>query len=82
MIEAGWNDLMDVIWVVEVDRELALERLMKRNQLTSEQAEIRLNAQLSNEERRKYATNVINNMTDQDLLEGICRYLWDKLETR
>lgn len=79
MIEAGWNDLMDVIWVVEVPKELAIERLMNRNNLSLEQAQSRLEAQLSNEQRRVHATAVIDNTTDRSNLEAICRGLWDKL---
>lgn len=61
MIEAGWQDLVSCLWVINVDREVALRRLMTRNNLNEEDARRRINAQLTNEERSVHANLVINN---------------------
>jgi dephospho-CoA kinase len=42
--EAGWKRLMDLVWLVRTSTERARERVMKRDGLTSEQTEARLNA--------------------------------------
>jgi dephospho-CoA kinase len=38
LVEAGWEDLFDEVWVVTVPEETACRRLMARNQLSEEQA--------------------------------------------
>lgn len=82
LIEAAWQDLVDEVWVAEVSSELAVERLAVRNGLTREQAEARLNAQLSNEERRRHADVVIeNNGTLEDLRRAV-EDAWAKLHER
>jgi dephospho-CoA kinase len=42
--EAGWKRLMDQVWLVRTTSERARERVMKRDGLTAEQTEGRLNA--------------------------------------
>jgi dephospho-CoA kinase len=42
--EAGWKRLVDVVWLVRTSLERARERVMKRDNLTLEQTEVRLNA--------------------------------------
>src|SRR6476646_3228498 len=42
--EAGWKRLVDVVWLVRPTTERARERVMKRDGLTAEQTEARLNA--------------------------------------
>ncbi len=61
LIEADWLPLVEEVWLVTASPETARQRMMKRNGLTTEQAESRLRAQLSNEKRRPYADVVIEN---------------------
>lgn len=56
------------IWIVAVDPEIAIARLQERNQFTREAAKARLNAQLSNEERRNYADVWIENDGSLEML--------------
>eukprot|EP00747_Dinoflagellata_sp_TGD_P185507 gnl/TRDRNA2_/TRDRNA2_42086_c0_seq1.p1 gnl/TRDRNA2_/TRDRNA2_42086_c0~~gnl/TRDRNA2_/TRDRNA2_42086_c0_seq1.p1 ORF type:complete len:349 (-),score=63.97 gnl/TRDRNA2_/TRDRNA2_42086_c0_seq1:44-1090(-) len=56
MVEAGWLDMFDQIWVVYTPPEDARARLMNRNQLSSDEADRRIAAQISNEERLARAT--------------------------
>ena len=51
LIEADWIPIVDQVWVVTVPPEIARERLMERNGLTAEQADARIAAQLTNDER-------------------------------
>jgi len=53
--------LKDEIWATETDDDIAVKRLMERNKLSKEEAVRRMNSQLSNEERNKYAKIVIRN---------------------
>ena len=61
LIEADWLDLVDEVWVVQVPESVAMQRLMTRNGLSAEDAQARIRAQLSNEERGRYAQVVIDN---------------------
>jgi phosphopantetheine adenylyltransferase/dephospho-CoA kinase len=69
MIEAGWQDLVDSLWVIVVEPEVSVQRLMLRNNLTAEEAQKRVDAQLSNAERSSYATVIIDNSRDVSHLE-------------
>lgn len=51
LLEAGWEDLCDVVWVSYVEPQLARERIMSRNGLSAEEADLRINAQMSNADR-------------------------------
>jgi dephospho-CoA kinase len=55
MIESGGYKRFDKLIVVFCDRETQIERLMRRNQITREDAERRIAAQMSSEEKRRYA---------------------------
>jgi dephospho-CoA kinase len=54
MIESGGYKRFDKLVVVYCDRETQIERLMRRNQITREDAERRVAAQMSSEEKRRY----------------------------
>jgi dephospho-CoA kinase len=55
MIESGGYKRFDKLIVVFCDRETQVERLMARNQITREDAERRIAAQMSSDEKRRYA---------------------------
>ncbi len=82
MIEAGWQDLVDEVWVITVPPEVARERLMERNGLSAEDADNRISSQLSNDERIKHADVVIS--TDCPLAEVTDRVdeAWAALQQR
>jgi dephospho-CoA kinase len=60
MIESGGYKRFDKLIVVYCDRESQINRLMRRNQITREDAERRVAAQMSSEEKRGYADYEIN----------------------
>lgn len=51
----------DEIWLVYVDRELQIERLMKRDGISRDYAEKKINSQISVEEKRKKSDVIIDN---------------------
>jgi len=65
LFEAGWEDIGEEVWVLVVDREIAIERAMARDNADRAAVESRLDSQLSNEERISRATSVIYNNGDQ-----------------
>lgn len=81
MFEAGWEDLVNDVWVVVVEPDLAVQRLATRNGLDEAAARARIDSQLSNAERIARADVVItNNGTLEELEAGIQR-AWDELQT-
>ncbi|WP_173024195.1 dephospho-CoA kinase [Streptococcus dysgalactiae] len=68
LIELGYQDWFDAIWLVYVDAQTQLRRLMARNHLREVDAKKRLSSQLSIEEKRPYASLVIDNIGDMETL--------------
>jgi dephospho-CoA kinase len=60
MIESGSYKRFDKLIVVYCDRTTQIERLMQRNNITRENAERRVAAQMSSEEKLRYADYKIN----------------------
>ena len=61
LFEAGWEHLFDEIWAIYTTPGTQLQRLMKRDKLTMQQALSRINAQMSPKEIRKRADVKIKN---------------------
>ncbi|HFU4202856.1 TPA: dephospho-CoA kinase [Streptococcus suis] len=61
LYEADYSGEVDEVWLVYVDRAQQLDRLIKRNGLSVQDAENRLVAQLPLEEKRAKAQVVIDN---------------------
>ena len=82
LIEAGWIDLADEVWLTLVGPAEAARRLMARSGLSREDAEARIASQLSNQERLEHADVIID--TDCSLAEVARRVdeLWDGLMAR
>lgn len=75
-----YKELADQVWVVTVSPVQQLARLMKRNSYTAEEAQNRINAQMSNEERIQYADVVIdNNGTMSETIAQVDRLLYNIL---
>ena len=61
LFESGWDRECDEVWVVHLKHARQVNRLMERNNLTLEEAEDRIKAQIPSKERRKRADVVIDN---------------------
>lgn len=82
LVEADWTPLVDEVWVVTVPEEVARERLVRRNGLTSEEATARIRAQLSNQERVQHADVVIDNGGSLEALRQQVERAWADLKAR
>ena len=80
LIEAGWQPLVDRVWLVTVNRDVARERIISRNGLDATQAEARIDAQLTNEERAQHADLIIENNGSLDDLRRRVDDAWDRLQ--
>lgn len=82
LFEAGWKDLVDEVWVVVVEPDLAVQRLASRNGLDEAAARARIDSQLSNDERISRSNVVIKNNGTLEELEGNIQKAWDALQGR
>ena len=82
LIEQGYLDWFDQVWLVYVTEDTQLERLMERNALTEGQARDRLAAQMSLDEKKALVDLVIDNNSKRDhLYQQIDRAL-EQIERR
>jgi dephospho-CoA kinase len=79
LIECGMQKYFDKIILVYSDRETQISRLIMRNNLTTEEAEKRVNSQVPIEEKRKFADFIIDNCGSFEDLEVRARDLFFKL---
>ena len=80
LIEAGWTDLVDEVWVTAAPEERVIGRLQNRSGLDEEQARSRIRAQLSVEERARHADAVINTDCTIEETKAEVDRLWEKLQ--
>lgn len=78
LIEAGITSRVDEIWVVYVDKETQLQRLMQRDQISREDAMQRLAAQMPMAEKVKHGKVVIDNSGTLDETERQVREAWER----
>lgn len=64
LFEAGWQNRVDEIWVVYVEPEVQISRLISRNGFTTKEAMDRINAQLNITEKAERSHVVIDNTLD------------------
>ena len=77
LFEQNYANWFDETWLVYVDRDVQVERFMKRDQLSKEVAESRLAAQWSLEEKKKLASHVLDNNGNRDQLLDQVSFLLD-----
>jgi dephospho-CoA kinase len=80
LIEMGLNRLADEIWVVDVDKQTQVDRIMQRDNVKLQEALNRIDAQMPANQRLKYADYVINNnrqihQVKNDLQSKVKNYL-------
>ncbi len=80
LIEADWLPLVDQVWVVTVSPDIARARIVERNGLTPEQADARIAAQLTNDERVKHADVVLANDGTLDELRNNVETIWARFQ--
>lgn len=76
LYEAHLEYLCDRILVVYVEEQIQLERLKKRNALSTEEAKARINSQMSLIEKKQKANYIIdNNGNQEDLIRQVDRFI-------
>ena len=82
LLEVGWDKLTDQVWVTIAPESVALQRLMKRENISREQAMARINSQIPPQERITQADVVIDTSGTIDQVktraEELCHNLQKK----
>jgi dephospho-CoA kinase len=76
LLEAGWDALVDEIWLVVAARVQVIERLLASRGLSAAEVETRLARQMGDAERRRAADVVIENDRSLEDLRERVRALW------
>ena len=79
MIESGGYKRFDKLIVVHCDPEVQLERLMSRNGLTREEAVQRVEAQMDQEEKKKFADYLIDTSDGFDATREQTQAVYEQL---
>jgi dephospho-CoA kinase len=76
LIEANWQPLFDEIWLVRAPREQVVTRIEIQRGLKPSETDARIRAQLSDEDRAKHATLVIENNGSIEDLRDLLKTVW------
>ena len=79
LIEAGWIDLVDQVWVVAAPEAVAVQRLCSQKGFTEAQAVARIRSQITPDERAEQAHVVLENDSNLDALAERVATLWHGL---
>lgn len=68
LYEAGYEDLVEKVWVVYANRDIQLSRITRKRGLSTEEGEKRINSQMSIDEKARRCDRVIeNNGSEKEL---------------
>jgi len=79
LFETGFENMMNKIIVVYLDPKKQINRLMKRNNLTREDALKRIKTQIPIEEKVKMADYIIDNSNSLEYTKKQVLHLWEEL---
>jgi len=68
LIQTGMHKTVDRIWLVVADKQTRVKRVMKRDDLAAKDVEQRIKSQLSDEDMKPYADEIIDNSGSIDAL--------------
>ena len=78
LIEAGWDKMVDEIWVTTAPREVICRRLNRKYGLSCPEVLSRIRRQLPVSEQKKHATHVVNTDTSLEHLKSKVQRLFHK----
>lgn len=81
LIESGWTNQVDEVWLVYVDPDLQEQRLMARNRLSKNEAQERIASQMNLRDKLQYANVIIDNNQDVETTTRQVRKAFDAIGT-
>ena len=80
LLEAGWEEQVDEVWVVTVEPAVAVQRASARDGVDAAAVQARIDAQLSNAERIAKADTVIDNSGTEAAFLAALNREWQRLQ--
>ena len=77
LLEAGWDSLVDEIWITQCPEETVVERLRRRNNFSEKEVRQRIGSQFPEEERAPHAHVLVPNEGSLDELRKGVSSLWE-----
>lgn len=78
LIEADYLGILDALWLVWADDDVRLQRVMARDGISAEQAQARMNNQMPQQEKLKYARYVLHNNDGINELKKELASIWQQ----
>lgn len=82
LLEAGWDNLVDEVWVSFVPAPEAVKRLKDRNGMSEEEAKKRLASQMGNKKRLRSANVVLSTLWEPECTQKQVEKAWNGLLER
>ncbi len=77
LFEMNMESMVEESWLVSLDRHTQIKRIMNRDELTEEDAQKRINAQMSLEKKAERATRIIDNSSEVNETHKQVLELWN-----
>lgn len=82
LFEVGADKLVDEVWVVSVDPETQMERLIRRNGYSKNEALSRMSSQMPLPEKERLSDVVIDNRGDPESTRKRVLALWEEIQRK
>jgi dephospho-CoA kinase len=82
LVEVGWQNRVDLVLLVYSSPRVQIERIMKRDGYTEEEARGRVNSQMPMDEKRRFADFVVENNGTLEELQKQVDVAWFELVKR
>ncbi|MGV8145609.1 MAG: dephospho-CoA kinase [Alkaliphilus sp.] len=78
LIESNLTELVDELWLVTASESIQINRIVKRDSITEKEAKLRIDSQMTIEEKKKFADRIIDNSASLERLSEIVKSLWQE----
>ncbi|XP_053722055.1 bifunctional coenzyme A synthase isoform X1 [Synchiropus splendidus] len=82
LLEAGWTDMVHEVWVTIIPGEEAVQRIMRRDKISTQEAERRLQSQWSNTKQVEHANVVLSTLWEPEFTQKQVLKAWNLLQER
>ena len=79
LIELNLMNLVEEVWLIVVPEKMQLERLVERENISTDQAQKRIDVQIAFEDKKKYADLIIDNSKDLAYLQAQIEENWERI---
>jgi len=82
LLEAGWDQLVNEVWVTTVPVDECVKRIIDRNGFSEDQARVRIESQMNVKDRIKKSHVVISTLWEPEFTQKIVEKAWGGLMKR